>query len=109
MVCRIDAYFDNFGFKKSSSESILYTKRKEGAKTLIVSIYVDDIIYTGSCMELMEEFKSNMMNKYEMVDLDSCIILWDESYENRIKHFDSLEEVCHLTNQEVWIVGLQTC
>ncbi|CAN6718772.1 unnamed protein product [Malus baccata var. baccata] len=36
---------------------------------IIVSIYVDDIIYTGSCQELMDDFKSDMMLKYEMTDL----------------------------------------
>lgn len=37
---------------------------------IIVSIYVDDIIYNGSSVELMEEFKTDMMNKYEMTNLD---------------------------------------
>ncbi|KAI5314111.1 hypothetical protein L3X38_043287 [Prunus dulcis] len=36
---------------------------------LIVSIYVDDIVYTGSCTELLDEFKEEMMMKYEMTDL----------------------------------------
>ncbi|CAN6678923.1 unnamed protein product [Malus baccata var. baccata] len=36
---------------------------------IIVSIYVDDIIYTGSCQDLMDDFKSDMMLKYEMTDL----------------------------------------
>ncbi|CAL9026855.1 unnamed protein product [Prunus brigantina] len=36
---------------------------------LIVSLYVDDIIYTGSSEELMVSFKSEMMKKYEMTDL----------------------------------------
>ncbi|XP_068312414.1 secreted RxLR effector protein 161-like [Pyrus communis] len=36
---------------------------------LIVSIYVDDIIYTGSSIEMIEDFKADMMHKYEMTDL----------------------------------------
>ncbi|BBH08775.1 transposable element gene [Prunus dulcis] len=37
--------------------------------TLIVSIYVDDIVYTGSSDEMVKEFKAEMMCKYEMSDL----------------------------------------
>ncbi|XP_068319555.1 uncharacterized mitochondrial protein AtMg00810-like [Pyrus communis] len=32
-------------------------------------MYVDDIVYIGSRKELMTEFKSNMMNRYEMTNL----------------------------------------
>lgn len=33
-----------------------------------MSIYVDDIMYIGSSFGLMNEFKENMMQKYEMTD-----------------------------------------
>ena len=36
---------------------------------LIVSLYVDDIIYTGSSDEMIQEFKMDMMKHYEMSDL----------------------------------------
>ena len=36
---------------------------------IIVSLYVDDIIYTGSSSKLMMEFKTEMMRQYEMTDL----------------------------------------
>ncbi|KAI5345110.1 hypothetical protein L3X38_012987 [Prunus dulcis] len=65
----IDAYFNNAGFKKSSSEAILYVKTNDTAGIIIVSLYVDDIIYTGSCPKLLEEFKKDMMQHYEMTDL----------------------------------------
>ncbi|TQD88641.1 hypothetical protein C1H46_025773 [Malus baccata] len=57
------------GFKKSISEATLYTKYKGDTELIIVSIYVDDIIYTGNCQELMDVFKAEMMYKYEMIDL----------------------------------------
>ncbi|KAM1198763.1 hypothetical protein FF2_010062 [Malus domestica] len=65
----IDTYLIHYGFHKSSSEATLYVRSKEGVGTLIVSIYVDDIVYTGSNAEMMEEFKAEMMCKYEMSDL----------------------------------------
>ncbi|CAL9025450.1 unnamed protein product [Prunus brigantina] len=53
----IDSYFNKAGFKKSPSEATLYIKTDEGSGILIVSLYVDDIVYTGSCAKLLEEFK----------------------------------------------------
>ncbi|XP_020412754.1 uncharacterized protein LOC109947242 [Prunus persica] len=55
--------------ERSISEATLYVKTKESIGTVIVSIYVDDIVYTGSSSEMLEEFKEDMMNKYEMTDL----------------------------------------
>ncbi|CAL9021865.1 unnamed protein product, partial [Prunus brigantina] len=54
---------------KSPSEATLYIKTDEGSGILIVSLYVDDIVYTGSCAKLLEDFKNDMMKHYEMTDL----------------------------------------
>ncbi|CAL2258380.1 unnamed protein product [Prunus armeniaca] len=64
----IDAYFNKAGFKKSPSEATLYVKA-EGSDVLIVSLYVDDIVYTGSSSQMIEEFRRDMMKHYEMTDL----------------------------------------
>ncbi|CAL2267031.1 unnamed protein product [Prunus armeniaca] len=64
----IDAYFNKAGFKKSPSEATLYVKA-EGSDVLIVSLYVDDIVYTGSSSQMIEEFRRDMMEHYEMTDL----------------------------------------
>lgn len=42
-------------------------KTSEGSSIIIVSLYVDDIIYTRSCPKL--QFKNDMMRHYEMTDL----------------------------------------
>ncbi|XP_070675841.1 uncharacterized mitochondrial protein AtMg00810-like [Malus domestica] len=57
------------GFQKSPSEATLYTKTESNNKTLIVSIYVDDVVYTGNDATMIEEFKEEMMKRYEMTDL----------------------------------------
>ena len=64
----IDTYFTQCGFIKSLSEATLYTKAR-GDEFMIVSIYVDDIVYTGNSNGLLKEFKEDMMVKYEMTDL----------------------------------------
>ncbi|KAI5350085.1 hypothetical protein L3X38_002976 [Prunus dulcis] len=65
----INAYLISCGYVRSTSEATLYCKTKEDYGTLIVSIYVDDIVYTGSSEELIEDFKTEMMRRYEMTDL----------------------------------------
>ncbi|CAL8165494.1 unnamed protein product [Prunus armeniaca] len=64
----INSYFEKTGFKRSLSEATLYVKSAESG-ILIVSLYVDDIIYTGSSRELLLDFKTEMMKQYEMTDL----------------------------------------
>lgn len=65
---RIEAYFVKEGFEKCPSEHTLFTKTREG-NILIVSLYVDDLIFTGSDEAMCEEFKKSMMLEFEMSDL----------------------------------------
>ncbi|CAL2248615.1 unnamed protein product [Prunus armeniaca] len=65
----IDGYFAECGFTKSQSEATLYVKTRGEASILILSIYVDDIVYTGNDQEMLEDFKKDMKEKYEMTDL----------------------------------------
>lgn len=36
---------------------------------LVISVYVDDIIYTSSSTSMLSEFKRDMMNTFNMTDL----------------------------------------
>lgn len=65
---RIDAHLVNLGFVKSLSEFTLYVK-KVNEDILVVSLYVDDLFVTGSCMELICKFKDEMKEVFEMTDL----------------------------------------
>jgi len=65
----IDAYLSICKFKRSTSEATLYTRSDLEGNLIIVSIYVDDIVYTGSSERLLSEFKREMMQRYEMSDL----------------------------------------
>jgi len=56
----INSYFTKAGFYRSPSEATLYTKTSHSG-ILIVSLYVDDIIYTGSSKKMMAEFKNEMI------------------------------------------------
>jgi len=65
----IDTYLTMCKFKRSTSEATLYTRSDLEGNLIIVSIYVDDIVYTGSSERLLSEFKREMMQRYEMSDL----------------------------------------
>ena len=65
---KIEAYFIREGFEKCSSEHTLFTK-KEGGNILIVSLYVDDLIFTVGNKSMCDKFKSSMMREFDMSDL----------------------------------------
>jgi hypothetical protein len=65
----IDNYFNESGFKRSKSEPTLYVKHQGNVDLLIVALYVNDLILTRSNAEMIEEFKKDMVNKYEMSDM----------------------------------------
>ncbi|WVZ10601.1 hypothetical protein V8G54_015131 [Vigna mungo] len=65
---RIDAHLMSLGFVKSLTEYTLYIK-KVNEDILMISLYVDDLFVTGSCKEMIEKFKEEMENVFEMTNL----------------------------------------
>ena len=71
---------------------------KQGGDVLIASLYVNDIIITGSNIHSINTFKKNMMKEFKMVDLgllnyflgmeviqdDGGIFLSQEKYANKL-------------------------
>ena len=66
---KIETYFAKEGFEKCYCEHTLFTKLEEGNKMLIVSLYVDDLIFTGNDRDMCERFKKMMMLEFDMSDL----------------------------------------
>ncbi|CAL2230473.1 unnamed protein product [Prunus armeniaca] len=58
----IDGYFAECDFTKSQSEATLYVKARGEASILIVSIYVDDIVYTGNDQEMLEALQEGTVD-----------------------------------------------
>ena len=56
------------GFTKSLSEFTLYF-RKVCDETLVVSLYIGDLLVTGNSMEKIDNFKKEMKDVFEMTDL----------------------------------------
>nr|GEX39448.1 zinc finger, CCHC-type [Tanacetum cinerariifolium] len=65
---KLDQTLKSLDFKKCNLEQAVYTKRSK-TFTLIVGVYVDDLIITGTPRKELKVFKSQMEEKFEMSDL----------------------------------------
>ncbi|CAO2836221.1 unnamed protein product [Amaranthus hypochondriacus] len=64
---RIDGYLIQNGFTKCPYEHAVYVKTN-GDDILIVSLYVDDLLFTGNCQSMFNDFKEAMFKEFEMTD-----------------------------------------
>ena len=64
----LDRHLKSIGFTRCAHEYSVYTKRYDG-NTLIIGVYVDDLLVTGSCLKSVQMFKKDMNTKFEMSDL----------------------------------------
>ena len=80
---------------KCSQEQTVYT-RNNGVETLIVGIYVDDLILTGTSVEGVKEFKQKMMKKFVVDQRKNCIMLKQLAYAKKVLHQLKMVK-CNLT------------
>ena len=66
---RIEAHFISEGFQRCHSEQTFFIKTINKGTILIVSIYVDDLIYTSDDDVMMSKFKESMLREFDMSDL----------------------------------------
>ncbi|KAL0559407.1 hypothetical protein IC582_004016 [Cucumis melo] len=65
----IDNFFLKTGFRRCPYEHELYVKEDKYDKFLIVSLYVDDLLFTGNDKFLCYDFKNFMKKKFEMSNM----------------------------------------
>eukprot|EP00253_Pinus_taeda_P026034 PITA_26034 len=65
---KMDSFLLEFGFSRCHSDNTAYTK-KVGKSLIILVLYVDDLILTGSDPNVMNHVKSSLKKKFEMTDL----------------------------------------
>ncbi|XP_042404662.1 uncharacterized mitochondrial protein AtMg00810-like [Zingiber officinale] len=65
---RLNRSLVELDFKKYIQEHAVYT-RGEGEASILVGVYVDDLIVTGGSTEKINKFKQQMMTEFEMSDL----------------------------------------
>lgn len=65
---KLDEKLGTLGFKRSPSEHAIYC-RGTGAERLVVGVYVDDLIITGTSSNSINKFKVQMAEIFKMSDL----------------------------------------
>eukprot|EP00253_Pinus_taeda_P032875 PITA_32875 len=65
---KMDSFLLESGFSRCHSGNTVYTK-KVGKSLIILVLYVDDLIFTGSDPNLINHVKSSLKKKLEMTDL----------------------------------------
>ena len=66
---RINSFLHVTRFKKCASDHGLYVKTNDYGDLLILCLYVNDVIFTGSNLKMIGDFKHIMMKEFEMSDL----------------------------------------
>lgn len=64
----INGFLVKSGSVRSRSELTLYVKQQD-TDILIVILYVDGLVFTGNCKSMIQSFKDDMTQKYEMSDM----------------------------------------
>nr|GEX00098.1 ribonuclease H-like domain, reverse transcriptase, RNA-dependent DNA polymerase [Tanacetum cinerariifolium] len=65
---KLDNTLKSLDFKKYALEQAIYTKASKDS-LLLVGVYVDDLIITGTPKKEIDEFKAQMEQKFDMSDL----------------------------------------
>nr|GEW45238.1 retrovirus-related Pol polyprotein from transposon TNT 1-94 [Tanacetum cinerariifolium] len=65
---KLDNTLKSLDFKKCAIEQAIYTNTSKDS-TLLIGVYVDDLIITGTPKEEINKFKAQMKEKFEMSDL----------------------------------------
>lgn len=65
---RIESYIVKEKFEKCYCDHTLFVTREEN-NILIVSLYVDDLIYSENSVSMLESFKNSMMEEFSMTGL----------------------------------------
>ena len=66
---RIDSFLHITRFKKCASDHGLYVKTNDYGDLQFLCLYVEDVIFTGSNLKMIGDFKHIMMKDFEMTDL----------------------------------------
>jgi hypothetical protein len=66
---KLDGTLRKLGFHQSEHEHAIYCRRSMEGGRLIVGVYVDDLIITGTTPDEIVRFKEEMKLQFKMADL----------------------------------------
>jgi len=64
----INEFLLSLGFVSLPNEPCLYSRR-EGDKISMIALYVDDLVISGSTLDIVQEIKARLSERYSMSDL----------------------------------------
>jgi hypothetical protein len=67
---KLDESLSSLGFLKCPLDPAIYYRGNKSGERLVVRVYVDDLIITGSSMQGIMSFKKEMTKMFKMSDLD---------------------------------------
>lgn len=71
---KLDKTLLSFGFERSPLEHVVYKRRNQNS-VLLVGVFVDDLIITGSHAEDIEKFKNKMKHLFSMSSMSDIGLL----------------------------------
>ncbi|KAK2365584.1 putative mitochondrial protein [Trifolium repens] len=66
---RIESFLIDLKFTRCTTEHGVYVKGSNHEEMIILCLYVDDLLITGSHKAVLEKFKTDIMKEFEMTDL----------------------------------------
>jgi len=91
---RFSSFLLSHGFVCSTADPFMFVLCT-GSHILVLLLYVDDIILTGSSTTLLHFFISTLPNQFAMNDLGgSSLFPWSSGYLYPCWHFPFATEVC---------------
>jgi hypothetical protein len=85
----LDEFLKELGFHQTSSDPCLYVSITN--PTLIVAVYVDDLVLSGKCVKRIKEVKRSLSDRFKMQDL------------GKLHHFLGIKVLQNLVEGKVWI------
>ena len=67
---QIESHFVKEEFERCNCNHTLFIQTEDGGKILIISLYVDDLIFTGNDESMFVKFKNSMKLEFEMTGLE---------------------------------------
>jgi len=106
---RIDGVLAKQKFNKCKAEHGVYVRANCPTNLLLVCLYVDDLLVTGSSEKEIQAFKKFMMAEFEMTDLGKLShFLGLESSQVQKGSVHAPKQICTGGFKEIWHVELQS-
>ncbi|KAE8962878.1 hypothetical protein PR003_g28787, partial [Phytophthora rubi] len=102
-----DEYVRSIGFRVSCYEPCLYIKVVDGECVLLL-VYVDDVLVTGTSAEMIAEVKHQLKSRFEMTDSGKCSFILGIEVVHNADGSVTLSQACYI-NDILERFGMQDC